>query len=62
MSGSCDPVDYNAPVSSAHWVILAGILEWVAISYPVSDDWPVSKRKKVNKGFLCIRKYSCKIS
>ena len=61
MSASWDPMDYSAPVSSAHWVILARILEWGAISYSISDDWLMSKRKKVNKGFLCIRKYSCKI-
>ena len=54
-------MDYSAPVSSAHWVILARILEWGAISYSISDDWLMSKRKKVNKCFLCIRKYSCKI-
>ena len=29
----CDPMDYSLPGSSVHWIILAAILEWVAISY-----------------------------
>ena len=30
----CDPMDYNVPGSSAHGVLQARILEWVAISSP----------------------------
>ena len=29
----CDPVDHRPPGSSVHEIILAGILEWVAISF-----------------------------
>ena len=29
----CDPMDYSLPVSSAHGILQARILEWVAISF-----------------------------
>ena len=29
----CDPMDYSPPVSSAHGILQARILEWVAISF-----------------------------
>ena len=34
-----DPIDYSPPGSSVHEIILAGILEWVAISFS-SSSWP----------------------
>ena len=29
----CDPMDYSLPGSSAHGILQARILEWVAISF-----------------------------
>ena len=29
----CDPMDSSLPGSSVHWILQAGILEWVAISF-----------------------------
>ena len=29
----CDPMDFSLPGSSVHGIILARVLEWVAISY-----------------------------
>ena len=34
----CDPIDYSLPSSSAHGILQARILEWVAI--PSSRDLP----------------------
>ena len=33
VSDSCDPVDCSLPVSSVGGILLAGILEWVAVSF-----------------------------
>ena len=33
MSDSCEPMDYSLPGSSAHGILQARILEWVAISF-----------------------------
>ena len=41
----CDPIDGRPPGSSAHGILSARILEWVAISF--SEDLP-------NPGILCI--------
>ena len=30
----CDPIDCSPPGSSVHGILQAGILEWVAISFP----------------------------
>jgi len=30
----CNPMDYSLPDSSVHGISQAGILEWVALSYP----------------------------
>ena len=35
-----DPMDYNLPGSSAHGILQARILEWVAISYSRGSSWP----------------------
>ena len=32
-----DPMDYSLPGSSAHWIFQARVLEWVAISFSISD-------------------------
>ena len=37
----CDPMDYNPPGSSVHWILQARILEWVAL--PSSRGLPNSK-------------------
>ena len=44
----CDPVDHSPPGSSVHEIILAGILEWVAIffsrgSSKRGDQPPITK-------------------
>ena len=36
----CDPVDSSPPGSSVHGIILARILEWVAISFSRRSSWP----------------------
>ena len=36
----CDPMDCSLPDSSGPWVILARILEWVAISSCRGSSWP----------------------
>ena len=36
----CDSVDCSPPVSSVHGIILARILEWVAISSDRGSSWP----------------------
>ena len=45
----CDPIDCSAPGSSVHGVLLARILEWVAIPFSRrsswSGDWTQGKRK-----------------
>ena len=33
VSSSCDPMDCSLPGSSVHWILQAGVLEWVAISF-----------------------------
>ena len=40
MSDSCDPMDCSPTGSSAHGISQAGILEWVAISYPGGSSQP----------------------
>ena len=36
----CDPMDYNPPGSSAHEILQARILEWVAIPYSRGSSQP----------------------
>ena len=36
----CDPTDYSPPGSSAHGILQARILEWVAISFSRVSSWP----------------------
>ena len=36
----CDPIDCSPPGFSAHGIIQARILEWVAISYSQGSSWP----------------------
>ena len=36
----CNPMDCNPPVSSVHGTSQAGILEWVAISFPRGSSNP----------------------
>ena len=36
----CDPVDCSPPGSSAHGILQARILEWVAISFSRGSSWP----------------------
>ena len=40
MSNSCDPMDCSPPGSSAHGILQARILEWVAISSSRGSSWP----------------------
>ena len=40
MSDSCDPTDYSTPSSSAHGILQARILEWVAISFSRGSSQP----------------------
>ena len=40
MSDSCDPKDCSPPGSSAHGILQARILEWVAISSPRGSSQP----------------------
>ena len=36
----CDPLDYSPPGSSAHGILQASILEWVAIHFSSGSSWP----------------------
>ena len=36
----CDPMDCSPPGSSAHGILQARILEWVAISFSRESSWP----------------------
>ena len=36
----CDPMDYNPPASSVHGILLARILEWVAMPSPRGSFGP----------------------
>ena len=36
----CDPMDYSLPVSSAHEIFQARILEWVAVCYSRGSSQP----------------------
>ena len=36
----CDPMDCNPPGSSAHGILQARILEWVATSFSRESSWP----------------------
>ena len=36
----CSPLDCSLPGSSAHGILQARILKWVAISYPRGSSWP----------------------
>ena len=36
----CDPLDYNLPGSSAHWILQARMLEWVAMPSSRGSSWP----------------------
>ena len=36
----CDPMDCSPPGSSVHGIVLARILEWVAISSSRGSSWP----------------------
>ena len=38
MSDSCNPVDSRLPGSSAHGILQARILEWVAISFSMLSE------------------------
>ena len=40
VSDSCDPVDCSLPGSSAHGILQAKILQWVAISFSRGSSWP----------------------
>ena len=37
----CDPVDCSPPGFSAHGILQARILEWVAISFSRGSSWPI---------------------
>ena len=39
MSDSCDPMDCSPPGSSVHEIILARIVDWVAISFSRESSW-----------------------
>ena len=47
----CNPVDRSPPGSSVHGILLARILEWVAISY--------SRRFSLPRGWTCLSWISC---
>ena len=36
----CDPMDRNPPGSSAHGILQARILEWIAMPFPSPGDLP----------------------
>ena len=36
----CDPTDSSPPGSSVHWILLARILEWVAMPSSRGSSWP----------------------
>ena len=36
----CDPMDWNPPGSSVHWIFQARILDWVAIPFSRASSWP----------------------
>ena len=36
----CDPMDVSLPASSAHGILQAVILEWVAIPFSRGSSWP----------------------
>ena len=40
MSNSCNLMDCSLPDSSVHGILLARILEWVAISFSWGSSWP----------------------
>ena len=40
VSNLCDPMDYSLPGSSVRWILLAGILEWVAMPSSRGSSWP----------------------
>ena len=40
VSNSLDPMNCSLPGSSLHWISLARILEWVAISSSRGSSWP----------------------
>ena len=40
VSSSCDPVDCSPPGSSVHWILQAGILEWIAMSFSRGSSQP----------------------
>ena len=67
MSDSCDPVDCNLPGSSAHGILQARILEWVAISFSNSSVWPLGYDQHQQEGaprerlLLAVRKTSPKL-
>ena len=49
----CDPVDCSPPGSSAHGILQARLLEWVAISFSRGSSWPrnwiqVSRGRRFN--------------
>ena len=40
----CDPMDHSLPGSSVHGILLARILEWVAISFSHAWEWKVKEK------------------
>ena len=47
----CDPMDHSPPGSSAHGILLARMLEWVAV--------PSSRGSSLPRDWTCISKVSC---
>ena len=48
-----DPTDYSPPHSSIHGILQARVLEWVAVSFSLTEYWgelffPSKKKKKPN--------------
>ena len=39
----CDPVDYSPPGSFVHGILLARVLEWVAIPFSRGSSWPSNR-------------------
>ena len=52
-----DPMDYGLPGSSVHGILQAGILEWVAVSFSITDllDMNLSKLWEIveDRGAWC---------
>ena len=60
----CDPIDYSPSGSSVHVIVLARILEWVAISFSSGSSWPGdwTRISCIAGGFFTAEPFHCYFS